>query len=147
MELTVYLAGEIHSGWREEIMSGVVAAGLPVEILAPVTDHSASDDVGVEILGAEEKPFWKDHKGASINAIRTRTAIERADVVVARFGDQYRQWIAAFEAGQAVALGCHLIVMHDESLTHALKEVDAAAMAVVETPGQVVEILRYVTLH
>jgi len=147
MELTVYLAGEIHSGWREEIMSGVVAAGLPVEILAPVTDHSASDDVGVEILGAEEKPFWKDHKGASINAIRTRTAIERADVVVARFGDKYRQWNAAFEAGQAVALGCHLIVMHDESLTHALKEVDAAAMAVVETPGQVVEILRYVTLH
>ena len=147
MELTVYLAGEIHSGWREEIMSGIETAGLPVEVLAPVTDHGASDDVGVKILGDEDRAFWKDHKGASINAMRTRTAIERSDIVVARFGDKYRQWNAAFDAGQAVALGRHLIVMHDESLTHALKEVDAAAMAVVETPAQVVEILRYVTLQ
>ena len=139
----VYLSGEIHSDWRERIAEGVRDAGLPVELLSPVTDHSASDDVGVEILGSEEQGFWKDHKGAGVNAVRTQTLLSRADVVVVRFGDKYRQWNAAFEAGYAVALGKPLITLHDDELTHALKEVDRAAMAVAETPEQVVEILRY----
>ena len=139
----VYLSGEIHSDWRERIAEGVRDAGLPVELLSPVTDHSASDDVGVEILGSEEQGFWKDHKGAGVNAVRTQTLLSRADVVVVRFGDKYRQWNAAFEAGYAAALGKPLITLHDEELTHALKEVDRAAMAVAETPEQVVEILRY----
>ena len=139
----VYLSGEIHSDWRERIAEGVRDAGLPVELLSPVTDHSASDDVGVEILGSEEQGFWKDHKGAGVNAVRTQTLLSRADVVVVRFGDKYRQWNAAFEAGYAAALGKPLITLHDEERTHALKEVDRAAMAVAETPEQVVEILRY----
>ena len=139
----VYLSGEIHSDWRERIAEGVRDAGMPVELLSPVTDHSASDDVGVEILGSEEQGFWKDHKGAGVNAVRTQTLLSRADVVVVRFGDKYRQWNAAFEAGYAAALGKPLITLHDEELTHALKEVDRAAMAVAETPEQVVEILRY----
>ena len=139
----VYLSGEVHSDWRERIAAGVREAGLPVELLAPVTDHSASDDVGVAILGAEEKPFWKDHKGAGVNAVRTQTLLQRADVVVVRFGDRYRQWNAAFEAGYAAALGKPLVTLHDADLTHALKEVDRAAMATAETPEQVVGILRY----
>jgi YtoQ family protein len=146
MDLMVYLAGEIHSDWRSEIIAGAEATGLPVEFSAPVTDHPASDEVGVEILGSEEKAFWKDHKGALINAIRTRTAIEQCDVVVVRFGEKYRQWNAAFDAGYAAALGKHLVVMHPEEFTHALKEVDAAAQAVAETPEQVVKILEYVTV-
>ena len=144
MELLVYLAGEIHSDWRDRIAAGAREASLPVIFVGPVTDHAASDDVGVAILGDEDRPFWKDHKGGLINAIRTRTAIQRADVVVVRFGDKYRQWNAAFDAGFAVALGKPLITLHDESLTHALKEVDAAAQAVARTPEQVVEILKYV---
>jgi YtoQ family protein len=140
---SVYLSGEIHSDWRERIAQGVREAGLPVELLAPVTDHSASDDVGVDILGQESEGFWKDHKGAGVNAVRTQTLLRRADVVVVRFGDKYRQWNAAFEAGYAAALGKPLITLHDESLTHALKEVDRAAMATAETPEQVVEILSY----
>ena len=143
-EWLVYLSGEIHSDWRAQIEAGVNAAGLPIEFAAPVTDHGSSDDCGVAILGAEEKPFWKDHKGAKLNAIRTRTLIERADVVIVRFGDKYRQWNAAFDAGYAAALNTPLIVMHDSALTHALKEVDAAALAVAETPAQIVDILRYV---
>ena len=111
-----------------------------------MTDHPASDDVGVEILGAEPNKFRKDHKGGKINAIRTRTMIERADIVVARFGDKYKQWNAASDAGIATALGKPLITLHDPDLTHALKEIDAAALAVAETPGQVVEILQYVTM-
>jgi YtoQ family protein len=108
-----------------------------------VTNHGASDDVGVDILGPEEKGFWKDHKGAGVNAVRTQTLLRSADVVVVRFGDKYRQWNAAFEAGYAAALGKPLVTLHDEELTHALKEVDRAAMATAETPEQVVEILRY----
>ena len=140
---TVYLSGEIHSDWRERIAEGVEAAGLPVELLAPVTDHGASDDVGVDILGPEGDGFWKDHKGAGINAVRTKTLLERADMVVVRFGDKYRQWNAAFEAGYAAALGKPLVTLHDPELNHALKEVDRAALATAATPDQVVEILRY----
>jgi YtoQ family protein len=142
MTLKVYLSGEIHTNWREEIMAG--AEGLDVPFDAPVTDHAASDDCGVAILGAEESKFWHDHKGAKLNAIRTRTAIEAADVVVVRFGDKYKQWNAAFDAGYASALGKALVVLHGPDHSHALKEVDAAALAVAEEPRQVVEILRYV---
>lgn len=140
----VYLSGEIHSDWRERIKQGALAAGLDVEFVAPVTDHAKSDDCGVAILGAEESNFWHDHKGAKINAIRTRTLIEKADIVVVRFGDKYRQWNAAFDAGFASALGKSIIILHEPDLTHALKEVDGAAQAVCQTPEQVVEILKYV---
>ncbi len=140
--MKVYLSGEIHTDWRDVIVAG--AAGLDVQFSAPVTDHDASDDCGVAILGAEPNKFWHDHKGAKVNAIRTRMLIEASDVVVVRFGDKYKQWNAAFDAGYASALGKSLIVMHGPDHQHALKEVDAAALAVVETPQQVVDILRYV---
>ena len=139
---TVYLSGEIHSDWREQIMEG--AKNLPISFSAPVTDHAASDRCGVEILGAEEDAFWQDRKGAQLNAIRTRTAIENADIVVVRFGQQYRQWNAAFDAGFAAALAKPLIILHPEAFNHALKEVDAAALAVARMPEQVVRILEYV---
>ncbi len=141
-EWTVYLSGEIHTDWRERITEGAKAAGLPIAFTAPVTDHAASDDCGVEILGAEPDPVWHDRKGASVNAIRTRTLIEKADVVVVRFGEKYKQ--AAFDAGYAAALGKPLIVNHAPEHRHPLKEVDAAALAVCETPEQVVDILSYV---
>jgi YtoQ family protein len=141
---SVYLAGEIHSDWRERLIEGAQSADLPVTFTAPVTDHAASDDCGTAILGAEEKPFWKDHKGAKLNGIRTRTMLQKADIVVVRFGDKYNQWNAACDAGFAAALGKPLIINHTPDLTHPLKEVDAAALAVCATPEQVVEVLRYV---
>ena len=140
----VYLSGEIHSDWRERIVKRAAAAGLDVEFAAPVTDHASSDECGVEILGSEESDFWRDQKGAKINAIRTRTLIDQADVVVVRFGEKYRQWNAAFDAGYASAMGKSIITLHEPGLTHALKEVDAAAQAVCESPEQVVSILKYV---
>ena len=139
----IYLSGEIHSDWREQIKDGCAAKNLPVDLMAPVTDHDASDDCGVEILGQENNNFWKDHNGAQVNAIRTRTLISNSDVVVVKFGDKYRQWNAAFDAGFAVALGKPIITLHDDNLTHALKEVDGAAQAVAETPEQVVRLLDY----
>ena len=140
--MKVYLSGEIHTDWREQIIEG--AKGLEVTFSSPVTDHAASDDCGVTILGAEAEKFWHDRKGAQMNAIRTRKGIADADVVVVRFGDQYKQWNAAFDAGYAAALGKSLIVLHGDQHAHALKEVDAAALAVASEPAQVVQILRYV---
>ena len=142
MSLNVYLSGEIHTDWREQIIAG--AADLDVTFNSPVTDHAASDDCGVAILGAEDNKYWHDHKGAMVNAIRTRKGIEDADVVVVRFGEKYRQWNAAFDAGYAAALGKSIIVLSMPDQQHALKEVHAAALAVAEQPAQVVQILRYV---
>lgn len=140
----IYLSGEIHSDWRNEIINGAESANLPAIFSSPVLDHSSSDTCGVAILGGEEKPFWKDHKGAKVNAIRTRTLLAEADIVIVCFGEKYRQWNAAFEAGAAVALGKALIVIHPEEFTHALKEVDAQALAVCQKPEQAIELLRYV---
>ncbi|MEM7075667.1 MAG: YtoQ family protein [Pseudomonadota bacterium] len=142
MMLKVYLSGEIHTDWRDQIIAG--ADGLDVTFDSPVTDHAASDDCGVAILGAEDNKFWHDRKGAMVNAIRTRKGIGEADLVVVRFGDQYKQWNAAFDAGFASALGKSLIILQPPEHDHALKEVDAAALAVARSPREVVEILRYV---
>ncbi len=142
MTLKIYLSGEIHTDWREQIIDG--AGGLDVRFAGPVTDHAASDDCGVAILGGETDKYWHDHKGAMVNAIRTRKGLQDADVVVVRFGEQYKQWNAAFDAGYAAALGKSLIILQRPEHDHALKEVDAAALAVARTPAQVVQILRYV---
>ncbi len=142
MHLSVYLSGEIHTDWRDQIIAA--SEGLNVSFSAPVTDHGASDDCGVAIMGAEDQKFWHDHKGAKLNAMRTRKGIEEADIVVVRFGEKYKQWNAAFDAGYAAALGKSLIVVHGADHQHALKEVDAAALAVTDDPLKVAEMLRYI---
>ncbi len=140
--MKIYLSGEIHTDWREQIINGT--KDLDVSFFSPVTDHAASDDCGVRILGGEDNKFWHDKKGAQINAIRTNNGIKSADIVVVRFGEKYKQWNAAFDAGYAAALGKALIILHAKDVSHALKEVDAAALAVAETPEQVINILKYV---
>ena len=147
MSYTIYLSGEIHSNWREQIKTGISENKLQIDVLCPITNHQNSDNIGIEILGNEEKPFWHDHKSAKINALRTQTYIKRADIVIIRFGDKYKQWNAAFDAGLAVAQGLPIIVMHAPELSHALKEIDAAALAVTESPQQVIEILKYISQH
>jgi YtoQ family protein len=141
---TVYLSGEIHTNWRDKIANGASNIGIPVIFLSPVADHASSDNCGVNILGPEDSDYWKDHKGAKVNAIRTRTMIKKSDIVVVCFGEKYKQWNAAFDAGFAVAIGKPLITLHDSSLTHPLKEVDGAALAVAQTPEQVVKLLAYI---
>lgn len=142
--LNIYLAGEIHSDWRDEIIQLTKKNDLNVNFSSPVTDHDASDNCGVEILGNEETQFWKDNKGAKLNAIRTRKEIENSDIVIVKFGEKYKQWNAAFDAGYAAALNKSLIIIHSDEHQHALKEVDAAALAVVKNNDQVVKILNYV---
>lgn len=144
MHWNIYLAGEIHTPWREELEAAAVQHALPVSFHSPVTDHDASDACGASILGPEKNPYWHDHKGANINAIRTRSLIEKADIVIVKFGEKYRQWNAAFDAGIAAALGKQLIIIHPEEFQHALKEIDAAASAVASNTEQVIQILHYV---
>ena len=143
MEWKVYLSGEIHTDWREAIIRGCQGLELPVNFSSAVTDHAASDAAG-DVLGFEEKGFWRDHKSAKVNAIRTRTLIEQCDVAVIRFGDKYRQWNAAFDAGYCAALGKPYITLHGEDLVHALKEVDGSAQAWATSTDQVVKMLQYV---
>lgn len=142
---TVYLSGEIHTDWREQIQSAATEANLPVEFASPVTDHGASDAAG-DVLGKPDNDFWRDHQSAKVNAMRTQTLIEQSDIAVIRFGDKFKQWNAAFDAGYCAALGTPYITLHDEDIVHPLKEVDAAAMAWAKTPTQVVEVLKYVTM-
>ena len=139
MAWRVYLSGEIHTDWRERIEQGAAAAGLDLEFTAPVTDHAASDAAGTAVLGTQGSKFWDDHIGAGVNAIRTRTLIEQADVVIVRFGEQYKQWNAAFDAGYAAALGKPVVTLHDGELDHALKEVDRAALATARDVSFMVE--------
>ena len=143
MSFTVYLSGEIHTDWREQIQRGAANAVLDVIFTAPVTDHPASDAAG-DHLAHTASGFWRDHQSARVNSIRTRTLIEQADMVVVRFGEQYKQWNAAFDAGYCAALGKPYVTLHGEDIVHPLKEVDAAAQAWCTTTDQVVEILRYV---
>ena len=142
--LNVYLSGEIHSNWREEIINLCKNEKLDISFSSPITNHEASDNCGVEILGDENSNFWKDHKGANINSIRTRKSIKDCDIVVVKFGDKYRQWNAAFDAGFAAALNKSIIVIHNDEHQHALKEVDAAASAVAKDQNHVVRILKYI---
>ena len=141
---SVYLSGEIHTDWRQRIIDGARAQDLPLEFVSAVTDHEASDAAG-DLLGPESSGFWRDHKSSKVNAIRTKTLVENCDVAVIRFGDKYKQWNAAFDAGYCAAIGKPYITLHDEGIVHPLKEVDASAMAWATTPDQVVEILSYVT--
>lgn len=143
MSWNVYLSGEIHTDWRQQVIAGCEALNLPIIFTSAVTNHSASDSAG-DVLGKEENNFWRDHKSAKVNAIRTKTLIENCDLAIIRFGDKYKQWNAAFDAGSCAALGKPYITLHGEEIIHPLKEVDASAMAWAKTPEQVVEILKYV---
>ena len=142
MNWTVYLSGEIHTDWRQQIIHGAKAVGLQVSFTSPETDHDASDAAG-DVLGDQDNPYWRDHQSAKINAIRTRTHIRRCDLAIIRFGEKYKQWNTAFDAGFCAALGKPYITLHSGDLVHALKEVDAAALAWAKTTEQVVEVLQY----
>ena len=141
--LKVYLSGEIHTNWRDEIINKCKDLNLNITFYSPVTDHGLSDDVGIKILGNEEKKFWHDNKSAKINAIKTRSSIKKSDIVIVRFGEKYKQWNAAFDARYAAALSKSLIIIQNDEHQHALKEVDAAALAVTKNTDEVVQILKY----
>ena len=144
MSIAVYLSGEIHTDWRDEIKEGAQKLGLNIQFTSAITDHDASDAAG-DHLGLETDSYWRDHKSSKVNAIRTKNLIEMSDLVIIRFGDKYKQWNAAFDAGYCAAINKPYITLHSEDIVHPLKEVDAGAMAWAQTPLQVVDILKYIT--
>ena len=144
MKLNVYLSGEIHTDWREKIIQGCQESDLNITFSSAVTHHEASDSAG-DHLGAEIDQFWRDNKSSKVNAIRTKTLIERCDVAIIRFGDKYKQWNAAFDAGYCAALNKPYITLHSEELIHPLKEVDATAQAWAISVEQVITTLKYIS--
>jgi len=138
---TVYLAGEIHSNWREEIING--CKDTNITFLTPEHNHASSDDIGENVLGDQGSDFYNDHVSAKINSMRNLTYLKQADIVIVKFGEKYKQFNAAFYAGYANALNKKLIVIHPEEFIHALKEIDAAASAVVKSESQVIDILKH----
>ena len=134
----IYLSGEIHTDWREQIIQACKQLELPVTFTSANTDHDASDAAG-DHLTATNSQFWRDHQSAKVNAMRIQTLIGQADLAVIRFGDKYKQWNAAFDAGYCAALGVPYITLHAEDIVHPLKEVDASAMAWATSVEQVVE--------
>ena len=143
MEGNVYLSGEIHTKWREEIKQSCKKLNLPIEFTEPITNHELSDNCGSKILGLEINKFWNDHKSAKLNSIKIKSAIEQADIVIIRFGEKYKQWNVAFDAGYAAALSKPMIIIHQDEHQHALKEIDAAAMVVTKNFDEVVKVLKY----
>ena len=143
--LNVFLSGEIHTNWREEIIDQSKNQNLSINFFSPETNHAKSDDCGVSILGSENDKFWHDYKGASINSINNSISIKKSDIVIIKFGEKYKQWNAAFDAGYAIGLNKNIITLHTKDLDHALKEVDAAAKAVCRSNEEVIKILKYIT--
>ena len=145
LPLNIYLSGEIHSAWREELIKGCETRDLPVNFHTPVVTHQASDEVG-QILHPElTGGFWRDKASSAINQVRIRTGIQKSDLVIIKFGEKYRQWNAAFDAGYCAAIGKPYLVIHPEEFVHALKEVDNGAFAVATSNEQVLDILKYIT--
>ena len=142
--LNVYLSGEIHSNWRENLIENAKNIKLPIKFYSPITDHSNSDDCGVTILGEEEKKFWHDYKGASMNSLRNTFLIKKSDIIIIKFGEKYKQWNAAFDAGISIGLNKQIVTIHDENLDHALKEIDSSAKAVCRNNSQAIKVLKYI---
>ncbi|MFK4997396.1 YtoQ family protein [Bacillus sp. N9] len=144
MRLTVYLAGEIHSDWRNEMKEKAKALQLPIDFVGPMEDHDRSDGIGAEILGEQPNVIFHDAAASSFNNLRTEVLLKKADVVIALFGEKYRQWNTAMDASAAVALGKPLILIRPENLHHPLKELSGKANVTVETVNQAIKALTYI---
>lgn len=144
MTFTVYLAGEIHSDWRKELIDKTEERKLPFIFVSPQTDHDASDSIGEEILGEQPNDLYKDDKASDINNFRTQLLMAKADLVIARFGDKYSQWNTAMDATIAIEKKKPLILIRPHEKSHALKELSNRANVTVETLDQAIQILEYI---
>ncbi|AXI00359.1 YtoQ family protein [Sporosarcina sp. PTS2304] len=144
MRLTVYLAGEIHTPWREEVKQQVKQLQLPIDFVGPMEDHDRSDHIGEEILGEQPDTILKDVAASSLNNLRTELLMKKSDVVIALFGEQYKQWNTAMDASAAVAFGKPLIIIRQEKHHHPLKELSRKAHVTVESVEQAVQALHYI---
>ncbi len=144
MKFTVYLAGEIHTDWREELKDKAKALDLPLEFVGPMTDHERSDNIGELVMGTQPNSIAKDEAASQVNNLRTQLLMKKSDVVIALFGEKYKQWNTAMDASAAISLQKPLILIRPESLHHPLKELSNKANITVETVNQALKVLTYV---
>ncbi|TCP32031.1 YtoQ family protein [Scopulibacillus darangshiensis] len=144
MKLMIYLAGQIHDSWREDLRNKAGEMKLNVDFSAPMENHDRSDQIGEEILGQQPNAVLKDEAASAINNLRTKVLLNKADLVIAKFGESYKQWNTAVDAGEAVAMGKPLILIRPEKLHHALKELSNKAQVVVETEEQALQTIKYI---
>lgn len=144
MELIVYLAGEIHTDWRDELKNKVRALRLPISFVGPMENHDRSDFIGEEILGEQPNKIFRDHAASSFNNLRTEILLNKADLVIALFGTEYKQWNTAMDASAAINLGKPLILIRPEHLHHPLKELSRKANVTVDTVEQAIQALTYI---
>jgi YtoQ family protein len=144
MKFTIYLAGEIHTDWREELKDKAKALDLPLDFVGPMTDHERSDNIGELVMGTQANPIAKDEAASQINNLRTQLLMKKSDVVIALFGEKYKQWNTAMDASAAISLHKPLILIRPENLHHPLKELSNKANVTVETVNQALKVLTYV---
>ncbi|MED3571315.1 YtoQ family protein [Cytobacillus praedii] len=144
MKLTVYLAGQIHDNWREELEEQAKVKNLPLTFVAPQTNHDRSDDIGEEILGKQPGNLYKDDAASDINNFRTQVLMQKADIVIALFGEKYKQWNTAMDATTAITMNKPTIIIRPESLIHPLKELSNKANVTVETVDQALDVISYI---
>ncbi|MFF2447905.1 YtoQ family protein [Neobacillus sp. NPDC058068] len=144
MELTVYLAGQIHDTWREDVKKKAKEKNLPLVFVAPQTNHERSDNIGEEILGQQPGNLYKDSAASDINNFRTQVLLQKSDIVIALFGEKYKQWNTAMDASTAIAMNKPTIIIRPESLIHSLKELSNKANVTVETVDQALDVIRYI---
>ena len=144
MELTVYLAGQIHDNWRDKVAQKAKEKNLPLTFVAPQTNHDRSDDIGEEILGKQPSNLYKDDAASAINNLRTQVLMQKADIVIALFGEKYRQWNTAMDVSTAIAMNKPTIIIRPESLIHPLKELSNKANVTVETVNQAIDVIAYI---
>lgn len=144
MELTVYLAGQIHDDWRQQVRQLAQKRGLPLTFVGPQEDHALSDDIGEKIKGIQPNKVFKDEAASEFNNLRTTILMQKSDVVIALFGDKYKQWNTAMDASTALAIGKPLILVRQPDLHHALKELAQKANVVVADIEQAMDALAYV---
>lgn len=144
MKLIVYLAGQIHDDWRDEVAQKAKAKNLPLEFVGPQTTHDRSDNIGEEIQGKQPSNLYKDDAASDINNFRTQVLMKKADIVIALFGEKYKQWNTAMDASTAIAMNKPTIIIRPESLIHPLKELSNKANVTVETVDQAIDVIGYI---
>ncbi|ARI76765.1 YtoQ family protein [Halobacillus mangrovi] len=144
MELTVYLAGQIHDDWREQLKNNAKQRDLPIHFVGPQENHERSDNIGEDIMGKQPDNVYRDDAASSVNNFRTQVLLQKSDAVIALFGEQYKQWNTAMDASSAIQLRKPLILVRPESLVHPLKELSNQANVTVETIDQALDVLSYI---
>lgn len=144
MQITVYLAGHIHGDWRAEIRKKAADRKLPIQFVGPQENHDLSDEIGEKIIGKQPNSQYRDEAASQLNNLRTRVLLKKADVVIALFGEKYKQWNTAMDAAAAIQMDKPLILIRPEAHIHALKELANKAQVVVETADQAIDALAYI---